>query len=43
MEVFVNDGEQVLTNLVYTPLDCDKIEYAGAQYGFEAMKYDFIL
>ena len=42
MEVFVNDGEQVLTNLLYTPLDCDGIELAGAQCSYDIIKYDFV-
>lgn len=43
MEVFVNDGEQALTNLLYTPLECDGIEYSGNQYTYEATKYDIFL
>ncbi len=43
MEVFVNDGEQVLTSLLYTPLDCDGIEYSGNQYSYEATKYDIFI
>lgn len=40
MEVFVNDGEQAFTCLLYTPLDCDGIEYDGNQYTYKAVKYD---
>lgn len=43
MEVFVNDGEQALTTLIYTPLDCDGIEYSGSQYSFKAIKYDILV
>lgn len=43
MEVFVNDGEQVLTCLLYTPLDCDGIEYSGNQYSYKAKKYDILI
>lgn len=43
MEVFVNDGEQALTSLLYTPLECDGIEYSGNQYSYEAIKYDILI
>lgn len=42
MEVFVNDGEQALTCLLYTPLDCDGIEFSGNKYNYEATKYDIL-
>ena len=40
MEVFVNDGEQAFTCLLYTPLRCDGIEYIGSHYRYSAEKYD---
>jgi beta-fructofuranosidase len=40
MEIFVNNGEQAFTCLVYTHLDCDGISFSGNQFKYNAVKYD---
>jgi beta-fructofuranosidase len=40
MEVFVNNGEQAFTCLIYTPLDCDGISFGGSKFKYNAVKYD---
>ena len=41
VEIFVNDGEQVMTSLIYTPADASGIRFAsnGKTY-LDATKYD---
>ncbi len=40
VEVFVNDGEEVLTSLLYTPLEYDNILFGGSSFEYHAQKYD---
>ena len=30
VEIFVNDGQQVMTSLIYTPFDAAQISFAGS-------------
>ena len=41
MEIFVNDGEQVMTSLIYTLVDASEISFAsnGKTY-LDVTKYD---
>jgi beta-fructofuranosidase len=40
MEVFVNNGEQAFTCLIYTLLGCDGISFGGSRFKYNAVKYD---
>ena len=41
VEIFVNDGEQVMTSLIYIPLDASGISFAGnGKTYLDVIKYD---
>ncbi len=43
MEVFINDGEQVMSAVLYTDLDADGISFlADGMVSMDLVKYDLI-
>ena len=42
-EIFVNDGEQAMSSLIYTSLDAEKIIFSGEDSVISILKYDVVL
>ncbi|RGE62447.1 glycoside hydrolase family 32 protein [Eisenbergiella massiliensis] len=43
VEIFVNDGEQAMSSLIYTSLDAEKIMFYGDGSVISILKYDVVL
>lgn len=44
VEIFVNDGEQAITSLIYTPIEADKIVFHGeGNVKFNIIKHDIVI
>ncbi len=44
VEIFVNDGQQVMTSLIYTPFDAAQISFAGSGKAYlDVTKYDIMV
>lgn len=43
VEIFVNDGEQAMSSLIYTSLEAEKIIFSGDDSVISILKYDVVL